>query len=128
MERDKLESGIRKGLLNRIKIKFGEVAKQLGLVNSSDVKNALVKQESDNSQKRIGEILVDDRKLTENHVGKVLKVQKEWKVGASVIEVDQASRKASTKKPAKKATKVAAKKPVTRTSPIFYVDIYLSLM
>ncbi len=117
MERDKPNSGASGGILNRIRMKFGEVAKQLGLVNSSEVKDALVKQASDNSQKRIGEVLVDDRKITESHVEKVLRVQKEWELGApapSVKQVEQDSSKAQTSKPAKAATKKPAKKTVRK--------------
>jgi hypothetical protein len=117
MERDKPNSGASGGILNRIRMKFGEVAKQLGLVNSSEVKNALAKQVSDKPQKLIGEVLVDDRKMTENHVEKVLKVQKEWELGAkaaAVKEAEQDSRKAKTSKPAKAATKKPAKKTVRK--------------
>ncbi len=117
MERDKPNSGASGGFLNRIRMKFGEVAEQLGLVNSSEVENALEKQASDNPQRRIGEVLVDDKKITENHVEKVLKAQKEWELGANALsakEVEQDSRKAQASKPAKAATKKPAKKTVRK--------------
>ena len=117
MERDKPNSGASGGILNRIRMKFGEVAKQLGLVNSSEVKNALAKQASDKPQKLIGEVLVDNRKMTENHVEKVLKVQKEWELDAKAPALKKAekdSRKAKTSKPAKAAAKKPAKKTVKK--------------
>jgi hypothetical protein len=117
MEKDKPESGASGGILNRIRMRFGEVAKRLGLVSSSDVENALVKQESGTFRRPIGEILVDEEKITADHVGEVLKVQKEWMLGAevsSVKEVEHNSRKAAAKKPAKASTKKPAKKTVKK--------------
>ena len=123
MENDNLESGVKGGILGKIRMRFGEVAKRLGLLDSSDIENALVRQESDMFRRRIGEILVDDGRITSDHVGEVLKVQKEWVKDAEVSsgkEVKKKSRKTAAKRPAKKTVKkktakTAAKKPAKKT-------------
>ncbi|MDH4027618.1 MAG: hypothetical protein OEU95_02145 [Nitrospirota bacterium] len=77
MEKDIYEAESGEGILGMIWRKFGEVAKRLGLISDLDIEEALAKQQSGFANKRIGEILVENEKLTADHVEEVLKGQKE---------------------------------------------------
>ena len=104
MENDRKEPEAKEGFFERMWRKFGEVAKRLGLVSDSDIEEALAKQQSGRPGKRIGEILVEDEKITMDHVDKVLKDQKK----------SSKSRKKAVKTTAKKAAKKKAVKTTVK--------------
>lgn len=117
------------GLFGRIRARFGEIARILGIVHEHDVNEALEHQETTVPRKKLGEILVEKGKMTDDHVEAVLKEQQSPSVKAEAAalaaeapapekpaaETPSAGKptvkKAPAKKPAaKKAVKKAAKK------------------
>lgn len=74
------EAGRSQGFLKRIAARFGEIARALGLIGSKDVRGALKHQEerkeSGQPHKKIGKILVEQGKMSEEHVEHVLREQK----------------------------------------------------
>ncbi len=123
------------GFFKKIKIKFGEMAKSLGFVSDSELKKALKKQEADPMNKRIGEILVQEEKITMDHVDKVLKSQDMWPTNPeegsdnapgqqraagtakkSARKKPASAGKTTKKKPLKKSVKKTGKKKTTGTA------------
>ncbi len=104
------------GLWDRLKERFGSVAKRLGLAGEGDVDEALDHQEdlkaSGKPHKKIGEILVAKGKLKGKHVDAVLKEQA--KAGGTAAAGKKAAPKAAKKAKAKAAPKKAAKKPAKK--------------
>jgi RNA polymerase primary sigma factor len=103
-------------IFGRIWQRFGDVAKKLGLVGDADVQSALERQEASSPRKKIGEILVEDGKLSKDHVKKVLSHQKvpPKKATPPKSVAPKAAAKKSAKKKAKKAAKKTAKKTATK--------------
>ena len=105
------------GLWGRIRARFGQVARGLGLAESEDVLDALDEQQERKAgrrpHKKIGRILVEKGKMEDGHVKKVLKKQKEsgakTKKKAAKKAKKPAKKKAGGKKAAKKKTKKAKK-------------------
>jgi len=110
------ESGA--GFFGRVWSRFGEVARTLGIVHEHDVNEALDHQEASVPRKKLGEILVERGKMTDDHVEAVLKEQRSASVKAEAAELaagastpKKSGRKASaTKKKPKKAVKKKAGK------------------
>ncbi|MHC4248303.1 MAG: hypothetical protein ACYS9X_04170 [Planctomycetota bacterium] len=109
------------GFFGRVWARFGEVARTLGIVHEHDVNEALEHQETTAPQKKLGEILVEKGKMTDDHVEAVLREQK------SAVEAEAAAlaakapapkaspaKKPAAKKAKKKAGKKAAKKVVKK--------------
>ncbi len=113
MKKDEKESGSRKGFFGNISMKFGEVAQRLGLIRNSDIKEALAKQESDKSHRRIGNILVDDNKMTMEDVEYVVNNQIEIETVSTVMAAQAEAEKEPAETTAKKSVK---KKPVKTTA------------
>ncbi|MHC4202102.1 MAG: hypothetical protein ACYSU0_19090, partial [Planctomycetota bacterium] len=75
------ETGPREKAFGEIAARFGEVAKALGLVMADDIAGALKDQQKQappkSSRKRIGDILVEKGKITEEDVHQILQEQRE---------------------------------------------------
>ena len=98
------------GFFGRVWTRFGEVARTLGIVHEHDVNEALDHQETLTPRKKLGEILVERGKMTDDHVEAVLKEQRSSSVKAG------ATKKKAGKK-AKKKTKKKAKKKKPKKKP-----------
>ncbi|MHC5053341.1 MAG: hypothetical protein ACYTKD_01340 [Planctomycetota bacterium] len=114
------------GFFGRVWARFGEVARTLGIVHEHDVNEALEHQETTTPRKKLGEILVEKGKMTDDHVEAVLREQKSAvEAEAAALAAEKPAPKAPpAKKPAakkakkakKKAGKRAAKKIVKKTA------------
>jgi hypothetical protein len=111
MASDKQDSDGHDGIFGRIWERFGDVAKKLGLVGDADVQDALARQQGTIPRKRIGEILMEDGKLSRDHVDQVLDKQKRLMPGA------EPKTAADDKKPAKKKAKKSAPKAAKKAKP-----------
>jgi hypothetical protein len=67
------ESGA--GFFGKVWARFGEVARRLGIVHEHDVNEALEHQETTVPRKKLGEILVEKGKMTDDHVKAILREQ-----------------------------------------------------
>ena len=112
------------GFFGRVWAQFGEVARKLGIVHEHDINEALEHQETTQPRKKLGEILVEKGKMTDDHVAAVLKEQQSPSVkaeAAAIAAETPVPQKPSPKKPAatkvKKARKKDAKKKPTRKAP-----------
>ena len=139
MPDDKNDAADGSTIFGRIWQRFGDVAKKLGLVGDADVQSALERQEGSLRGKKIGEILVEDGKLSKDHVDKVLDHQKKsgratppaskppaakkkaslddnlkGLIGSGKKTAKKAAKKPAKKKAAKKVAKRAAKKPAPK--------------
>jgi hypothetical protein len=106
------------GFFGRVWAQFGEVARKLGIVHEHDVNEALEHQETTRPRKKLGEILVEKGKMTDDHVAAVLKEQQSPSVkaeaaaiAAETVAPTQAAAAKAVKKPPRKSKKKAAKKP-----------------
>lgn len=104
-----------KGVLGRMLGRFGEVAKRLGFVRARDVRRALDHQEERNAEggphRKIGEVLVDQGKMKDQHVEKVLAEQKKSaRKPKTAAKPGKKTTKKTTKKAAKKKARKKAKK------------------
>lgn len=105
------------GFFGRVWARFGEVARTLGIVHEHDINDALEHQETTAPRKRLGEILVEKGKMTDDHVVTVLKEQRSASVKAEAAALaaeapapkKPAAKKAAAKKAKKKAKKAARK-------------------
>ncbi len=106
------------GFFGRVWARFGEVARNLGIVHEHDVNEALEHQETTAPTKKIGEILVEKGKMTDDHVEAVLQHQRSSSVEAEAAALAAEApgpKGAAPKKPiAKKAKKKAAKKAIKK--------------
>ena len=105
------------GLFGRVWARFGEVARKLGIAHEHDVNEALEHQETTLPRKKLGEILVERGKMTDDHVEAVLREQKssvEAEAAALAAEVPVSKRPAAKTAAAKKAKKKAGKKAAKR--------------
>jgi len=102
------------GFFGRVWSRFGEVARTLGIVHEHDVNEALDHQESKAPRKKLGEILVERGKMTDDHVEAVLREQRSASVKAEAAEL--AAEAATPKKSGRKAgaTKKKSKKAVKK--------------
>ncbi len=104
-------SGNRASIFGRLWSRFGEVARQLGIVHEHDVREALEQQEERRRakapHKKIGQILVEQGRMKDSHVDKVLTEQKKV----------EAKKKAAPKRTAKKKAKKVAKKAPKKKAP-----------
>ena len=99
------------GLFGRVWARFGEVARRLGIVHEHDVNEALDHQEAAVPRKKLGEILVEKGKMTDDHVEVVLKEQQAGAGEAGEKPAAKPKAKAPKAKPKKApAGKGAAKK------------------
>lgn len=128
----KKKSADRKVFFSNITMKFGEMAVWLGVISDTDIKDALVVQESGQDDRRIGMVLVDSNKITTKEVNEILNRQAEFEkfmIAKEEEEADKtttrklakkrpkaATKKSGKKKPAKAAAKKKTSKAVTKTS------------
>jgi len=101
------------GFFGRVWTRFGEVARTLGIVHEHDVNEALDHQEASAPRKKLGEILVERGKMTDDHVEAVLREQRSATVKAEAAEIAAGAstpKKSARKARAKKKTKKVAKK------------------
>ena len=96
------------GFFGRVWSRFGEVARTLGIVHEHDINEALDHQETTAPQKKLGEILVEKGKMTDDHVETVLKEQRSPSAKAEAAKLT--AKKAAPKKTKKKTKKKTAKK------------------
>ena len=105
------DSRDRRGVFGRLWVRFGEVAKHLGIVGEDDVREALEHQKerkrARDPHKKIGEILVEKGKIADAHVEEILAKQEAARSGGK-----KAKAAAKTKKKARKAAK-----PKKKTAP-----------
>jgi len=106
MSREKKDADHGNTIFNRIWQRFGEVAKKLGLVGDADVRKALARQETSETHKKVGEILVESGKLSRRHVDKVLDHQKAATKKAKAARSKKTARTVARKSLAKKKTAV----------------------
>ncbi len=105
------------GLFGRVWSRFGVVARKLGIVHEHDINEALDHQETTAPQKKLGEILVEKGKMTDDHVEVVLKEQRSTSAKAEAAKLaakkplPKKTKKKAAKKTKKKAKKKATKKP-----------------
>ena len=107
------ESGA--GFFGKVWARFGEVAKRLGIVHEHDVNEALEHQERTLPRKKLGEILVEKGKMTDDHVETILREQRSGAVqGAPAVEAPKPKEPAPEapppQKPKRKTGRQAAKK------------------
>ena len=89
------------GFFGRVWSRFGEVARTLGIVHEHDVNEALDHQETLTPRKKLGEILVERGKMTDDHVKAVLREQRSASVKAEAAEL--AAEASTSKKSGRKA-------------------------
>ena len=102
------------GFFGRVWARFGEVARTLGIVHEHDINEALEHQEATLPRKKLGEILVERGKMTDDHVEAVLREQKSSveAEAAALAAQAPAPKDAAPEKPAAKAP--AAKEPAAK--------------
>lgn len=75
------EADAHEGLIEKLASRFGDIAKALGLVKPDDIHEAVLDQrkqrKSKRARKRIGDILIEKGKITEEDVRQILKEQRE---------------------------------------------------